>query len=160
MTEMMSQYAPYPTVLKELVDNLKYRPGWTFKLEDIVRDPADTHGTDAGGLTFIGITGTHTWDEEGSHYEGADDAYHPDRSRPVWFYFPVPAATYDRQSWQRWLFERLLDVERHEAMEHFQIGESRPFSPNHGPGRDPYVVFDYASEQDRRTSFRGVVKDG
>ena len=87
------------------------------------------------------------------------DAYHPGVSRPVYFYFPVPAATYDERSWRRWLFDRLLDVETHEAMEHFQIGAERPYSPSHGPGNDPYMIREYGADEDRRTSFRGVVKE-
>lgn len=156
---LMSQWAPYPTILAELVSKLRYRPGWQFRLDDIERDPASSHGAAAGGLTFIGITGTWTWPEFAgeARYEGADDAYHPGTPRPVHFYFPVPAATYDEQSWRRWLFDCLLDVERHEAMEHFRIGAERPFAPNHGPGRNPYVVFEYATDEDRRTSFRGVL---
>jgi hypothetical protein len=165
----MRQYAPYPHALKELVDHLEYRPGWSFTLEDIERDPADTHGAAAGGLTLVGITG-HYGEER---YEGAMDAYHPNRPRPVYFYFPVPAATYDARSWRRWLFERILDVERHEAMEHFQLvyeGDfvkkdgthtdryvERPYSPSHGPGNDPYFIREVGTELDQMTSFRGKV---
>jgi len=153
----MKQYAPYPTVLAELVKKLHYREGWHFSLEDIERDPASTHGSSAGGLTLIGITGD--YDGPGHTYRGAMDAYHPNRPRPVYFYFPVPAATYNEQSWRRWLFERILDVERHEAMEHFQIGDERPYSPNHGPGNDPYYITELSTDEAKRTSFRGVVKE-
>jgi hypothetical protein len=82
---------------------LRYREGWSFELKDIERDHADVHSGAAGGLTFIGITGD---------YGG------------LYFYFPVPAATFNRASWLRWLFDRILDVERHEAMEHFAIEET------------------------------------
>lgn len=159
MAEGMTQYAPFPTELADLVANLRYRPGWTFSLEDIERDRPGEHSGAAGGLTLVGLTGTWTWPEDGERtYEGAMDAYHPELARPVYFYFPVPAATFDRQSWQRWLFDRIMDVERHEAMEYFQVGDGRPFSPNHGPGRDPYQIWDYATDEQRRTSFRGEVK--
>lgn len=33
----MRQIAPDPTVLYELVELVRYRPGWTFKLADIDR---------------------------------------------------------------------------------------------------------------------------
>jgi hypothetical protein len=155
----MRQIAPYPTVLAELVEKLTYRPGWMFRLVDIVRDPAATHSGEAAGLTFVGITGTHSWDDDGRHYVGAMDAYHPDVPRDVYFYFPVPAATYDERSWRRWLFERLLDVERHEAMEHFAIDDERPYSPSHGPGNDPYFVREIGTELDQKTSFRGQVNE-
>jgi hypothetical protein len=162
--EPMRQYAPFPTILADLVSKLRYRPGWHFELEDIERDHADSHGAAAGGLTFIGITGD--YDGPDGSYQGAMDAYHPERPRPVYFYFPVPAATYNEASWKRWLFERILEVERHEAMEHFKliwIGPEnrdmceRPFAPTHGPGDDPYVIHDYASDTQRRTAFTGKV---
>lgn len=152
----MRQYAPFPKVLADLVADLKYRPGWHFELKDIERDHAGVHEGAAGGLTFIGVTGTQ-WS---NGYEGAMDAYHPDRPRPVYFYFPVPAATYDERSWRRWLFDRLIDVETHEAMEYFQIGNERPYSPSHGPGNDPYMIREVGTNLDKRTAFTGKVNDG
>lgn len=154
----MRQYAPFPDELADLVAKLHYRPGWHFELKDIERDHADSHGGAAGGLTFIGITGDYSG-PDGS-YVGATNAYHPDRPRPVYFYFPVPAATFNRASWQRWLFDRLTDVERHEQMERFAIGSERPFAPTHGPGDDPYVVHEYGSDLQRRTAFTGRVNEG
>jgi hypothetical protein len=159
---MMIQYAPFPTELDDLVRRLRYQVGWHFELKHIERDHADTHGGGAGGLTFIGITGD--YDGPDHSYRGAMDAYHPDRPRPVYFFFPVPAATFNRASWQRWLFDRLADVDRHEAMEHFGIEQDdgtivRPYAPTHGPGDDPYVVHDYASDLQRRTAFTGRVNE-
>lgn len=153
----MRQYAPYPIILADLVAKLRYRPGWTFELKDIERDPASTHGAAAGGLTLIGLTGAWTWNTEHREYVGAMDAYHPEKPRPVYFYFPVPAATYDERSWRRWLFDRILDVERHEAMEHFQLDGDRPYSPSHGPGNDPYFIREVGTDVDQRTSFRGTL---
>lgn len=138
----MHQYAPYPTELADLVAQIAYRPGWRFTLTDLERDPATTRGAPAGGLTLIIFADVH-------------DSYHPEQRRPVNHYFVVPAATYDRRSWLRWLLDRCLDVERHEACEWFRLGDERPFAPNHGPGRDPYTIFEYGTDADRRTSFRG-----
>jgi hypothetical protein len=154
----MRQYAPFPTILAELVAKLQYRLGWHFELKDIERDHAGVHEGAAGGLTFIGITGD--YDGPDGTFRGAMDAYHPERPRPVYFYFPVPAATYDERSWRRWLFDRILDVERHEAMEHFQISNERPYSPSHGPGNDPYFIREVGTELDKRTAFTGKVNDG
>jgi hypothetical protein len=158
--QTMRQYAPFPHALKEIVDGIQYRPGWTFTLEDRERDPADTHGGAAGGLTLVGLTGGYEFNGESNDYIGAMDAYHPMRPRPVYFYFPVPAATFDEQAWRRWVFDRIMEVELHEAMEHFVVDGQRPFSPTHGPGQNPYVVTEYRDDIDRRTSFRGVVTDG
>lgn len=176
----MRQYAPYPVELAELVSQVVYRPGWRFTLIDRERDPASTHGAAAGGLTLIIFADVH-------------DSYHPQLRRPVNHFFVVPAATYDRRAWLRWLLERCLEVERHEACEWFSLSvpagpehhsqvdnetaipctcergadhfhdsppqkrRERPFAPNHGPGRDPYTIVEYADDVDRRTSFRGEV---
>jgi hypothetical protein len=142
----MRQYAPYPTDLAEIVAELNYRPGWQFLLRDIERD-GDAHSGKAGGLTLRILA----W---------VNDAYHPNELRPVYHYAPVPAATYNRASWERWVFDQLLRVEQHEAAEYFQLGNRRPFAPTHGPGDDPYVIVQYASEEQRRTSFRGELNGG
>lgn len=145
------QEAPWPYELEHLVDRLRFHPEWRFYLyEDYERDPG-CHGT-----TFAVFAVT-------------PDAYSTGETRRVWHYFPVPAATFDRQSWERWLLSRLEDVSRHEACEFTRFvmeveteegparAERRPFAPNHGPGRDPYVVWSYATDLDRKTSFRGDV---
>src|ERR1700719_3080204 len=113
----MQQTAPDPAELVDLVSKLHYRPGWTFELKDIERDPG------CSGLTFIGL----------SH---GYNSRHPERGETydVYFFFPVPPATFDRRSWQRWLFDRLLEVEWHETMEFFEIDGDHPYAPSHAPG--------------------------
>ena len=156
----MRQYAPFPYELQDIVDHMRVtnKPEYTeFGLEDMERDPASTHGSSAGGLTF-------------KVYTAHKDAYH-ERERPVLHLFPVPAATFNRMGWARWVHDRLLDIERHEIGEGFVVegmdfaeadggrGVERPFAPTHGPGDNPYVTVQYATDEQRRTSFRGVVKD-
>ena len=46
----------------------------------------------------------------------------------------------DRPAVERWVFDRIMDVHRHEAMENFRVGEHRPFYPEHGPGARLYEV--------------------
>lgn len=140
MSETMTQVAPYPQILDELVEQLEYRDGWRFMLGHVDR------GQGSEGLTFA-VYGTYP------------DTYHPERKINVVHYFIVPAAAYDRRSWTVWLFERMLDVERHECMEFFKIDGERPFAPHHGPGNDPYFVFIHGTDEDVHTSFRGDVKE-
>lgn len=71
----------------------------------------------------------------------------------------MPPATYNRQSWRRWVLDCCVRVEGHEACEFFDDGGERPYAPNHGPGNDPYIVFDYSDPARRNTSFRGTVKE-
>jgi hypothetical protein len=140
---LMRQVALFPAELADLVERTRFRPGYEVLLGDLDR------GQGCSGLTLMVLT-------------SEMDTYDPDCMRPVWHYFPVPAAAYNRQSWQRWLFERLHEVSKHEDMEWFRIvaddgTERRPLAPNHGPGWDPYLITELATDTDRRTSFRGEV---
>lgn len=136
----MYQTAPYSVELADLVSKLAYRPGWRFRLEDTDR------GQGSQGLTLIITTCGY-------------DTYNPGRGENyrVNHYMLVPPAAYDRRSWENWLFEQLLLVEKHECMEFFVIDGRRPKAPAHGPGNDPYLVLTYGEDADRRTSFRGEV---
>lgn len=136
----MRQQAPDPQPLLDLVGRCQYRPGWTVELEDIDR------GQGSEGLTLVITTNGY-------------NSYHPERGETyqVHHYMPVPPAAFDERSWRRWLFDQFLLVERHEACEFFQIGGDRPYAPHHGPGNDPYIVFEHDTDEDVRTSFRGKV---
>jgi len=122
-----------------LVDRVGYKKGWTFTLASVDR------GQGSAGLTLcIHIV--------------TPDSYAPDKLRGVMHYFIVPAAAYDERSWRRWLLEQIFLVERHETCEFFQIDGQRPYAPHHGPGNDPYIVFEHGTDEDVRTSYLGVVK--
>lgn len=147
----LTQKAPWPAALEQLVASTTYRPGWTVELfEDVDRDfePGDA-GRDrciGHGTTLVVTTDT-------------VNSYRPEQRIRVAHYFIVPAATYDERSWRRWLFEQLVKVELHECMEFFAIDGERPYAPSHGPGNDPYLVREVGSDLDRRTSFRGTVNE-
>lgn len=132
----MAQSAPYPQALADMVAKLKYRPGWQFSLHNIDR------GQGSAGLTLRILI-------------ECVDTYNPDQEMRVYHYMIVPAASYNERSWRRWLFEQLLLVERHEAAEFFQIDGVRPYAPNHGPGHDPYIIFEEGTRQEKRTSYLG-----
>lgn len=148
----MQQTAPYPDELACLVECLCYRRhlGWSVWLEDdCVRDPASTHRGESRGLTLV-------------VQRCGPNTYHPEHMMTVNHYFPVPPASYKLASWQRWLFDRLGDVDTHERMEDFAVADhpgsanmTRPYKPNHGPGEDPYRVCEFTTDEARRTSFRG-----
>lgn len=152
----MRQVAPDPEHLRVLVETLRYKSGWRFTLEDVDR------GQGSEGLTLcVHIT--------------TPDSYNPEQMRGVMHYFIVPAAAYDFRSWRRWLFDQIVLIERHEAMEFYrfecetpnQVGietfgtnrhVERPYAPSHGPGNDPYMVREVGTEADVRTSYKGVLK--
>lgn len=139
---MIHQEAPDPIELRRLVDEVEYRPEWRIRL-------IDDHDRGQGSIGMTLDVVTHGFDSYNTDYGETYRVHH---------YFPVPPASYNRNSWQRWLFNCLLLVERHEAMEFFVVAGERPYAPNHGPGHDPYVVRELASDEERRTSFRGDIK--
>lgn len=130
MTTSLTQSAPFPHGLKALVAAATCKPGWSFSLVDIDRDDKTCHG-----LTLI-------------IYVEGPDADRPEVNIQVSHWFPVPAATYDRREWEIWLFDRCMDVERHEMMEFFKIQGTPPFAPNHARGRNPYRVHVLGTEKD------------
>lgn len=150
--------APYPKELEELVAGLRYRPGWSFRLAH------EQHSSgQAEGLVF-------------SVYSLGFDTYHPDRGETyrVHHAFLVPPATFDRRAWERWLLDRLVELETHEACEFLRFEEPaldggpglpssverRPFAPNHGPGRNPYSIVEVGTLADAETRFTGEHKPG
>lgn len=138
----MVQRAPWPQALSDLVEKVVYRPGWRLTLEDLER------GQGSEGLTFCVCTLGY-------------DTYNVDKGETygVMHYFPVPPASFNEESWKRWVLDRLVEVETHEACEFLQIDGTRPFAPHHGPGWDPYIVLHQGSDIDARTNFLGEVQD-
>lgn len=134
----MSQRAPFPQALADLVGRCTYRAGWGIWLGQQDR------GQGSAGLTLVITTAT-------------VNSYDHDQLMAVNHLFIVPAASYDERSWQRWLFECFHQVEFHEAMEFFTIDGEKPYAPSHGPGNDPYLLREVGTDVDRRTSFRGEV---
>jgi hypothetical protein len=139
---VMHQKAPYPVELAGLVDRLEYRRGWTFGLAHLDR------GQGSEGLTLLITIST-------------ADSYDQNRKISVVHYMLVPPAAYDIRSWQHWLFDQILLVERHEAMEYFTLRDTptsktfvKPYAPSHGFGQDPYLIRELGTLEDQRTSFR------
>lgn len=142
MSKVMSQIAPWPQILEDLIAKVEYRPNWNLTLEELDR------GQGSIGLTFCVYTlGYDTYNvEAGEHYG-------------VVHYFPVPPAAYNEESWKAWVRDRLIEVETHECCEFLKFDGTRPFAPHHGPGWDPYIILHHGSDVDARTNFRGEVQD-
>lgn len=92
---------------------LAYKPGWAFK-----------QGGPGGRYLCVFVT--------------SPDSLQPERQRVTQHMWEIPDGL-ARADLARWVFDRLLDVERHEAAEHFQLDGERPFWPNHQDEGDPYV---------------------
>jgi hypothetical protein len=112
----------WPEHLKELVDSLTYKPRWMTYLA------VDWADDGSGGLTFFVISDT-------------ENSLEPGERIRVRHGFLVPPASYNRNTWAAWLFDRIRDVESHEAGEFFRLSGVREFAPHHGNGEDPYRVW-------------------
>jgi hypothetical protein len=99
---MMTAIAPYPHELADIVEKLKYKKGFRFEL--------GPH-TDDGGAEFLAF----------QIIAVTDDSIAEGQRRGTRHLFIVPASTYNRANWLRWCYERVIDVERHEAAEFFSI---------------------------------------
>jgi hypothetical protein len=122
-------------ILRKLVSEVEYKPGWRFKIVD-----------EDGALRLV-ITDTL-----------CTDAYNPSESFPISHFHPVPIAEYNEKAWKRWIYEQCRRTENHEIGEWLRWGEERPFAPLHGPGEDPYTVHEYRDDADRRTTQDGSMR--
>lgn len=140
---LMRQAAPYPDLLAGIVATMRYRPGWSFRLATLDR------GQGSEGLTFVVTSKGYD-----TYNVGRGETYR------VNHFFPVPPASYGRQSWERWVLDRLIEVETHEACEFYVIDEKRPFPPVHAPGWDPYAVREPLDLDAAETTYRGEHQEG
>jgi hypothetical protein len=106
MGEPLRQREQTWDVLADVLDHITYtrdeKPGHPrFRL---VRD-------DAANYAVLHVF-THT-----------PNTYRPDETRHTRHEFIVPAATYHREGWTRWVFDRLCSIELHETCESFQVDE-------------------------------------
>jgi hypothetical protein len=125
----MSDYVPVH--LPALVESITYKPGWEFSLEN------DTDADGSGGLALHIVSDT-------------ENSYDPSKRIRVTHAFLVPPASYNRRNWVAWIFERIQQVETHEAGEFFMVDGVREFAPHHGNGEDPYRVWHIGDYADTR----------
>lgn len=162
------QIAPWPDELVDLIKTFRYKPGWSFRfIPDLARDfEPDDHKRErppiGRGATLVIYSLTYNsygkHDDDGN-YIGDYKADDPPDYR-VAHYKIIPAATFNRGAWKRWILDMCIEVEIHETCEFsrwlLEDGSvERPFAPLHGPGENPYVIHEFASDEQRRTSFRG-----
>lgn len=121
MTDLTLDYIS--PVLVEIVKVLKYKPKWKNYIGHEVGEDG------SGGWHFFIVSNT-----ENSMVPGEMDYR-------VRHGFLIPPASYNRDNWIAWLFDRFRDVESHEAGEFFKVNGEREFAPHHGNGEDPYRVW-------------------
>lgn len=105
--------------LNDLLKRFKYKPGWDFHVAEQV---------DYNVYRFV--IGVH-----------CKDTYNRHPQFYVTHTFPIPEMLVE-DSMERWLLDRIIDVEKHEAMEFFTVDGHRRFEPDHDLFADPYAVVD------------------
>lgn len=114
-------------MLIDVVRSITYKPGWTITIEHMTRRYEHLAGGEGMTLRieFRNQDSTNPGNEVGLDH-----------------YFAVPPAMYDRETWERWVFDRIVEMETHEAMEFFHVDGWAPFFPPHGDmnGRSPYTI--------------------
>lgn len=121
------------SILTELVKQVSYKPNWLIYVEHEVDDDG------SGGWHLFVVSDT-------------ANSLNPIKRIRVRHGFLIPPASYNRDTWAVWIFDRLRDVETHEAGEFFRINDVREFAPHHGNGENPYLVWhigDYATASKR-----------
>lgn len=121
-------------LLETIIKTLKGPPGWSFHL-------ADEDGAKRLVITLETVSN-----------------YDPDKPFRVGHWHPVPIATYNEKTWQRWIFDQCIRTMNHEIGEALVFDGKRPFTPMHGPGEDPYLVHDNRTDLERRTMQDGSVR--
>ncbi len=126
-------------LLEEIVNSIEYRPGWRIRLD-----------RSRNGVLELQIIAK------------GFDTHHPERGENYRVIHPfiVPPATYNRQSWTRWILECYIAVETHEACEFLRVDGKQPFAPNHGPGWAQYMIREVSRVEDAETTATGVRREG
>lgn len=78
------------------------------------------------------------------------DTFNPPNMRHTRHEFVVPMATYNKDTWIRWVFDAILAIETHETCEWFLVNGERIYSPHHGNGEDPYKMW-FTSYPEKKT---------
>lgn len=115
-------------VLREVEYKRDEPPGQRFRL---VRDDENNYA-----VLFI-----YTWNV---------DTFNPPQMRHTRHEFVVPCATYNRDTWIRWVFDNIDAIEGHETTENFFVNGVRIYGPHHGNGEDPYKVW-YTSFPEKKS---------
>lgn len=140
----MPMFADPYAELRPLVAALRYKPDWRFALRTGITFGSGATADDwTAGNTSV-CTISLTWPPAPVFLLVSlwtPDSSDPERKIDVTHTFAAPPSDYgDAAWWRRWLLDRILDVERHEACEFFELAGERPFYPEHGTAAELYAV--------------------
>lgn len=110
--------------LAALVPEIVYKDGWAFEFVERARTSEHLAGGFGPTLVVRAVV---------------QDSTSGGETRVAHLFAP-PLAAWDRRTWTRWVFDCIAQVELHEAMEFFAVGERKPYFPAHGTDGNPYEI--------------------
>lgn len=130
--------------LARMVDTFRYRRGWrlilhtgpTHALGSCTAAETVSPGSTSGGRAAVPVFADPLMLVICARVE---DSGQPGHMITLEHWFAVPPDTL-AIGWDRWLLDRCLDVDRHEAMELFEVDGRRPFYPEHGDTARLYQI--------------------
>jgi hypothetical protein len=120
-----------PPGLREIINSLEYKPDWKFFFRTFSEE-GEIRGWQ---LNIFSHTPNSLDISEDVHIQHT---------------FLVPPLSWNRDNWIAWIFDRVRDVETHEAGEFFRVNGERPFAPPHSPDEDSYRVWHHTEEKELR----------
>lgn len=82
------------------------------------------------------------------------DTYNAPQMRHTRHEFVVPVATYNEDTWVRWVHDAIQAIEAHETDEWFFYKGKRIYAPHHGNGENPYAQW-YTSFPEKKSKSPG-----
>jgi hypothetical protein len=131
--------------LASMLATFRYKEGWRFALREgytlgsMTADTLDQVTGNAGGTVISTYPLAPLWLLITIRTPDSTD---PGKIIDVTHTFPVPIYDHGDAWRRRWLLDRVLDVERHEACEFFELDGKHPFYPEHGPDVFLYGIRD------------------
>lgn len=88
--------------LRAILAKFTYKPGWRFYVEK--------------GMLRVDAM--------------VVDAYDHNKMTPLGYLHGIPSHVREDFPWERWLLDQIIEIERHEAMEFFEIDGVKVFDPH------------------------------
>ena len=115
--------------LQKILERLAYTKGWAFGLSGGVPEclviQVECEDSTGRHVYVPGLDRFDIRDYDDKRYVFSDSPFY---IRPV---FQIPDHDMEYEDLERWLFDRIMDVHRHEAMENFKINGKAVFQPDH-----------------------------
>ena len=131
---------PNAMKIRRIIETLVYKKGWDFALTDDVPTKFSISLETEDSLKRWPTTSDA--DRHELPYEYTRDLYIMPSSEPFWVrhVFDIPPYDLSVEELERYILDRIMDIDRHEAMEAFKINGVAPFFPDHSDVSKLYSI--------------------